>query len=124
MKHPLVKRKNKWYQSPIVSVILVLLIVWAAFAVVGAYRKDRDATMMRDQSARELDDLNAKKIELGNHIQNLSTERGIEAEIRNRYRVERPGENLVIVVDNGEPDKGHRSETDSFWTRLRAYIGW
>ncbi len=122
MKHQLVAKKTSWFKSPIVSVLLLVCIAWGCFSVYGAYNKDKEAVGLRDQESRELADLNQKQIQLNQEIANFSSARGIEAEIRNRYRVERPGENLVIVVDNATPVPPPAPPT--LFDKIRAYLGW
>ncbi|MDB4984305.1 MAG: hypothetical protein JWM20_484 [Patescibacteria group bacterium] len=123
MKHVLISKKKSWFRSPIVSIILVACIAWGIFSVIRAYGKDREAVNLRNQEKKELNDLQAKQSELNTEITNLSTDRGIEAEIRNRYRVERPGEHLVIVVDNSDGKPAEEPKLGWF-ARLRAYLGW
>jgi hypothetical protein len=60
----------------------------------------------------------------------------MEAEVRNRFRVVRPGESLVIVVDNASGTEAaqnaaiqNKSHTDSelpkpsFFDKMRYFIG-
>lgn len=121
MRHSLVTKKRTWFQSPIIAVILVLLVVWGGVAVVRAYLKQREAVSNRNDSVRELRDAEQKQQELSTKIENLSTDRGMETEVRNRYRVAKPGEQLVIVVDN--KGQGEEVPRDSFWRKLRLFIG-
>jgi cell division protein FtsB len=88
------------------------------------YFKDHEAIELRDQEARQLVDLNEKQAQLTNQIDSFSSERGIEAEVRNRYRVARPGENLVIVVDNSDSAQVPQQSKPTLWQKIRAYIGW
>jgi cell division protein FtsB len=124
MKHILITKKKSWFRSPIVSVILIICIIWGVISVIKAYRKDDEAVDLRNQESRQLADLHEKQAQLTNQINSFSSDRGIEAEIRNRYRVERPGENLVIVVDNSTSDQVSQSPKPTLWQKIRAYIGW
>ncbi len=124
MKHILITKKRSWFRSPVVSVVLVLCIIWGVISVIKAYNKDDEAVNLRNQESRQLADLNEKQVQLTSQIANFSSERGIEAEIRNRYRVERPGENLVIVVDNSDPAQAQSQPKPTLWQKIRAYIGW
>ena len=123
MKHILIAKKKTWFRSPVIAVILLACIAWGIFSVIKAYGKDREAVGLRNQERKELGDLQQKQRELNSQIENLSTDRGIEAEIRNRYRVERPGQNLVIVVDNTD-GKNPPPPKSGFFDRVRAYLGW
>ena len=124
MKHSLITKKKSWFRSPIVSVVLIICIIWGVFSVINAYNKDDEAVDLRNEQSRQLADLNEKQVQLTTQIANFSSERGIEAEIRNRYRVERPGENLVIVVDNSDTTQVQSQLKPTLWQKIRAYIGW
>ncbi len=124
MKHILITKKRSWFRSPVVSVVLILCIIWGAYSTLKAYFKDHEAVELRDQESRQLVDLNEKQAQLTSQINNFSSQRGVEAEVRNRYRVERPGENLVIVVDNSDTTQVPPPPKPTLWQKIRAYIGW
>ncbi|NDF13492.1 MAG: septum formation initiator family protein [Proteobacteria bacterium] len=96
-------KRRPWFHSPILAVFLVILILWGSFVVYKIHAKHREAVLLRDQYRNELVELQKKEVELDAKIKDLSTDRGMEAEVRNRYRMVRPGEQLVIVVDDGSP---------------------
>lgn len=122
MRHSLTTKKKSWFQSPMVAVVLVLFVIWGGVAVIRAYAKQREAVVNRNASKRELKEVQQKQVELSANIENLSTDRGLEAEVRNRYRVAKPGEQLVIVVDNKDGDTAV-AKKPSFLERLRQFVG-
>jgi cell division protein FtsB len=122
MRHRLIAKKRSWFHSPMVAVFLILCCIWGIIAVIKAYAKQREAVSFRDQYRREAADLRQKEDDLGQKIQDLSTDRGIETEVRNRYRVSRPGEQLVVVVDNGHDEVA--SPKPSLWAIIRQFVGW
>lgn len=104
------------------AVVLVFFVVLGCVSVVRAYAKQRQAVNNRNNSIHELRDLEQKEADLSLKIDNLSTNRGMEAEVRNRYRVTKPGEQLVIVVDNN--DSGETvPQGPSFWQKVRQFVG-
>lgn len=126
MRHRIIQNKRKsWYHSPILAVFLVLLVVWGGVVVTKTYLKYREARNLRNQYQAELDALKRKQGELNTKIGELSTERGMEAELRNRYRVVKPGESLVIVVDKEQVKSQAPIDQNqvSWWVRLRTFIG-
>lgn len=116
-------KKKSWVHSPLLAVFLVVVLCWGLFVVYRMYIKNRESVALRNQFQNELDALNQKQDELSGKIKNLSTDRGLEAEVRNRYRVIRPGEQLVIVVDNDSKNPQNASEKPSFWVRMREFLG-
>ncbi len=117
-------KKKSWFRSPWVAIVLVVAVVWGCVAAFGAYGKYREAAGLRNQSARELEELQEKQADLAGKINDLSTNRGMEAEVRNRYRVVKPGEQLVIVVDNRDSTASATVAGATFWQRVRDFIGW
>lgn len=124
MRHSLVSKKRSWFYSPLVAVALVAFIALSGLSVVRAYMKQREAVTMRDEYVRELSQMKDKESDLTRQIDTLSTERGLEAEIRERYRVVKPGEQLVIVVDNGSGAAGSSQQKLTFLQKIRNMLGW
>lgn len=120
MRHVLIKKKT-WFFSPPVAILLVICVGWGMVAIVRTGIKQREALRLRNEARAELAELEQVQQDLEKNIQNLSTEEGIEAEIRQRYRVVKPGEQLVILVDNG--DQVQQDTKISFWQKIRAFVG-
>ncbi len=121
MRHLLVKKKS-WFYSPLMAIVLVVLVIWGIVSVVRAGLKQREAIKLRDESRKELSSLEQKQVDLNQKIEGLSTDQGLEAEVRQRYRVVKPGEQLVIVVDNKD-SAANQTTKASFWQRLRLFVG-
>ena len=116
-------KKKTWTHSPILAVFLVIILFWGLFVVYRMYLKNREAVALRNQFRSELNALNQKQEELSGKISNLSTDRGLEAEVRNRYRVIRPGEQLVIVVDDATKNGQTAISKPSIWVRIKEFLG-
>lgn len=121
MSYSLTNRKKSWFYSPVIAVILIVFVIIAGLSVVRAFAKEREAAKLRNQYQSQWNALNQRETELTTQIQNLSTDRGIEAEIRERYRVSKPGEALVVVVNNGENTPTAKKLT--FWEQVRMFVG-
>ena len=89
------------YAKPTILMILVifLLIVHGAW---GMYQKSQTAKEKRDKAQAHLHELKSREKELSDDIIDLSTDRGIEGEIRDRFMVAKPGESFIVVVDPEE----------------------
>lgn len=118
-------KKKSWTRSPILAVFLVLAFVWGCVVVVRIYAKYREAAELRDESQAQLKELESKQADLTSQIDSLSTDRGLEAEVRNRYRVVKPGEQLVIVVasDTSSTATGTAPAGESLWQKFRQFVG-
>ena len=117
-------RKRSWTRSPILTLFLVAAFVWGCIVVVRIYAKYREAVVLRDQYRSDLSELKTKQAELDTKISGLSTDRGLEAEVRNRYRVVRPGEQLVIVVGATSSTTAQTAVSEgSWWQRFLRFAG-
>lgn len=115
-------KKKSWFYSPIITVVLLIMVTIGIIASVKAYGKQEEAVSLRNNTIRENDQLVQKERELSEKLNDISTERGMETEVRNRYRVVKPGEQLVIVVDN-RTDIPEIIQEKTFWEKLRLFIG-
>lgn len=117
--------RRAFYSKPITLILIVVLVVFSR-AAWGMYEKSAEAREKRDKAEAMLTGLEAREAELKTDIDRLSTERGIEEEIRMRHMVAKEGENVIIVRDP-EAKASHRTivvpDTPSFWDKAASAIG-
>jgi cell division protein FtsB len=121
MAYQLTNKKKSWFHSSWVAIGLIILVVLGVISVVHAFAKERVAIKLRDDEESQLQELNAKQADLSQKIQDFSTPRGIEGQIRDQYRVVKPGEQLVILVNNGNAVPPQPKPT--FWQSVMKFIG-
>ena len=115
------KLKKLIYSKPTL-IILGLLVIWFSFAVFSMYKKERDTRLKRIEQKGILDELKTREASLSEEIERLSTERGIEEEVRSKFEVGREGEEVIIIVDNPENDGVSEIEKKkTFWQKV---FGW
>ena len=93
------------YAKPTI-LIVALGFFFVAHSAWGMYQKSRDAGDKRDAALERLTELEARERELSSDIARLSTNRGVEEEIRDRFMVAKDGEKVIIVSDP-EEEKVH-----------------
>lgn len=84
---------------------VVLLVAAAFFALRGTwgmYGKLASASEGASAAMRQLQSLEARRTQIGADIERLSTERGVEGELRERYGLAKPGEGVIQVVENAD----------------------
>lgn len=94
----------------------------------GMYQKSNEATANRDKAIAEMNELSEHEKELRADITNLSSPRGQEEEIRNRFMVAKDGEKVIIV---SEPDNeivntvtiDDDKDTGTLIDRFKAAVG-
>lgn len=98
--------------------IFFALLVVMARGVWGVYEKERESRALRQTAERELQDLRVREAELRSDISSLSTERGMEQVLRERFDLGKGEEGVVVIVDAPEPEAPERP------TRLERARGW
>ena len=99
------KRKRKIRQylySRLALCILLVLTLLMAKAAWSVYSKERDSRVSMSRAQMELAALEARHEQLSRSIERLKTEQGVEAEIREQFQVAKPGERMVVLVDDGK----------------------
>ncbi len=103
-----------------ITAFLAVLIVWLSFLVAGIYRKERIAQQAVADTRAELAALSARQASLSGTVDDLETERGQEASLRETYGVAKPGEDVIVVV----PDKDLPPPPQpTFWDKVKDFFG-
>lgn len=97
------KLRNILYSKAILS-ILGILILLLLYSVWGVYEKERETRVKKSQRVEILDELRGRETLLQNEVDRLSTERGIEEELRSKFEVAREGEEVIVIVDAPEDE--------------------
>lgn len=88
-----------WLHSPLSLGILGIIILFMISVVYQRYSIERDMVARTKEAEMKLMELEARRAELETKVEYLSNERGIEAEMRRNFDVARPGEQVVIILD-------------------------
>jgi cell division protein FtsB len=118
------KRKlRSFLYSKTTMVILVIFIVLAVNAVWGVYKKQRLTKENLAQTATTFDSLQAREKMLSSEIEKLKTEAGKEEEIREKYGLVKPGEEVIVVVNDSDNDNLDQDSTqNSFWKKIKDWF--
>lgn len=114
------KKIRKILYSKITLVVLFLVLLGVGRGAWGIYQKAEIARSERDITARSLAELQDRTIELKTSLNRLKSSQGIEEEVRQKYTVARPGEEVVVVIDENAK-KSNNSEVvaeKSLWERF------
>jgi len=97
--------------------IVVLVLAWAVW---GIAQKEETARRAVEDRKRELAILKERQAVFEANLDELSTERGQEATLRQNHGVAKAGEEVIIVV----PPKDDGLDTDLPWyTRILGFFG-
>ena len=87
----------------LLALVLLILVAIAAQGAWGVYKKAQDSGNLKAEAQAKLDDLKKRELELRTDISNLRSDRGIEAELRERYNLAAAGESVIVIVDPPAP---------------------
>lgn len=91
-----------WLHSPISVGILALIILFMISVVYQRYSIEQEMVERRVETETQLKQLEERRTDLEKKVEYLSNERGIEAEMRRNFDVARPGEQVVIILEDAE----------------------
>lgn len=97
------KRKRfvrQMFFSYVTIALLLLVVGLLSVSVFHRFTIEREMAARKDESESELRELRLRAQALESEVRYLEDDRGVEAEIRNRFDVAKEGEQVVIIVDD------------------------
>lgn len=100
---------------------LLILLALAVRGVWGVYKKSVESRELKIEAQAQLDELRTREQQLRTDIANLKSERGVEAELRERYDLAREGESVVVIVDPPAPPP---EPTPTSFQKFKRWFSW
>ena len=118
------KRKVKRFMySRITLVILLVIILLLLKSVWNVYEKESLTRDNLDKTASDLQGLKDREQMLSTEIDRLKTTSGTEAEIREKYGLVKPGEEVILIVDKNSSSTDDISPIEpSFWQKIVNWL--
>lgn len=117
------KRKvKKFMYSKVTLVVLVILTVLILKAVWSVYQKQQFTKDNLNKTASDYNNLKEREERLSREINWLKTENGIEQEIREKYGLVKPGEEVIVIVDKDNVDDGANIPSESLWQKILIWL--
>ncbi len=116
------RRFRKILYSKPTAMVLVVLMALLGLAAVRAYGVSRGVASHTELLKAELAELRIREASLESEIERLSTDRGVESEIRSKFDVAKLGEHVVVIVDPQPEDAVQVEYTPSFWERVKGWF--
>ncbi len=101
--------KKKLFFNFLLAALLIIAVV-SIISTIKMYFKSRKAVLKNDIVKTETIELEIRKNELEKEVVRLRTESGIEKEIRKKFNVAKPGEEVLVIVD--KISKGNKIDSD------------
>ena len=109
------------YSRPVL-VCIALILLFFMWGVVRFFIKMEETSKNRDIAELKLVELNKNKDKLISDIENLNTDRGKEASIRDKFGLAKEGEGLIVVVDEKVNTVENETEDKNWATSLWSKI--
>jgi len=113
------KRKEKLYSfwSVLALSIVFLFLVKGVWNI---YQKESESSTLDSDSKAKLEALSSQADQLTTNINKLSTDAGIDEELRLKYGVVKPGEEMIVVVPDDSATTS--SSTQSVYSKILEKI--
>jgi cell division protein FtsB len=95
--------------------VLFLITVGAVRAAWGMFGKLGEATQAQQEAQAQLAVLQGQQNSVTGSINDLSSERGIEAQVRERYGLVKPGEGEIDIVQEASTSVLNTPAPESWW---------
>ncbi|MEN9647218.1 MAG: hypothetical protein RLY57_22 [Candidatus Parcubacteria bacterium] len=115
--------KNMLYSKLSIAILLILFVLFAKGAW-GMYGKMKTSAEAREGTRKELNVLTERKNNVGDEIARLKTKEGLETEIRGKFNVAMPGEEVLILVKGEEVPQEVKKEGffESILNKTKAFF--
>jgi cell division protein FtsB len=117
--------KNGWrraLESKPALILLTALLLFFAWNVIGFMGKMRETAVNKKLAEEKVIGLEQKKKQLSTEINQLGTQAGVEASIREKFGLAMPGEGVIVIVDNKNTPPPGAPQKSSFWTFLENWF--
>ncbi len=113
------KRLRKLLYSKLSVWALLIMILFFAHATWKVYQKSRASAAYTAQAEISLKKLKDRQNVLTSELSRLDTEEGVEEEIRAKYGVSKPGEEMVIIVDARAATSTKMQPEAGWWNKFK-----
>ena len=97
---------------------MIGVCVFFASNMVTLIRKNNDTKLLKEQSSRELQELQTRQQRLESDIASLKSERGQEEIIRENFQVTKEGEGVVVIIDDTQKPEELEKKEKSFFQKI------
>ena len=93
------RRRRRLLYSKFSVVFMIFVVIVMARATWSVYQKEKESRANMLLANNSLAELQARHDLLGQQVSHLETSEGQDEAIREKYQVEKPGEQVVVIVN-------------------------
>ena len=115
------KHYKKFLYSPITLFVLTLILLVLLKALWGVYQKERMSSEYLAKEQIELEKAGERQKTLEKSVEYLKTDKGVEAEIRSKFRMVKEGEMVAVIIDEDKKSVEKPATTTTpigFWQSI------
>jgi hypothetical protein len=120
-KMPAIKKRKLLY-TPVGITLLFILTLYIGYSVFELYGKYAEARDKKNTAAAALHDAENRRAQVQSELDKLSTDRGREEVIREKFNVTKEGEGVVVIPGDetsGDKETGATStKKEGFFSKL------
>ncbi|MDQ3014243.1 MAG: septum formation initiator family protein [bacterium] len=114
------KRFRRYLYSKGAVAILLVLVFFFGRASWGVYKKEQESGANAAQAQVSLKRLEDRQKILTDELNRLKTDEGIEEEIRSKFGVSKPGEQVVIIVEDKKATSTVPVPVPTWWEKVKG----
>ena len=101
-----------------------MILLFLANGVWNIYQKEKESSTLDSDSKAKLEALSSQAGQLTTNINKLSTDTGIDEELRLKYGVVKPGEEMIVVVpdDSATTSTSTGSVYSRFLEKIKSFF--
>lgn len=105
-------------------IVLLIILVILSISAIKVHTKSQKAVLKNQEIIQKIEELESKKRELEEKIAKLQTGSGLEEEVREKFGVKKPGEEVLTIIDKTpENDKiNSEEENRGFFDKIWGWI--
>lgn len=117
------KQIRRLMYSKVTLVILLIILIFSLNSVWNVYKKYQITKINLDKTASTFAGLQDRKNVLLQEIDRLHSTDGQEEEIREKYGLVKPNEEVIIIVPSKEKTESLlNSKPKNFWQKIKAWL--
>ena len=117
------KTVDRMLASPLMLIVLLVLAGVIGNATLNVLEKEKITQERADMVRDDVTELEERKTFLEQEIEGLKTPEGQERAFREQFGAAKPGEQVIVLVDDPGSSVYESDVDESFWMKIKDFIG-
>ena len=117
------KTVDRMLASPLMLIVLIVLAGVIGNATLNVLEKEKITRERVNIVSDDVTELEERKTFLEQEIEDLKTPGGQERAFREQFGAAKPGEQVIVLVDDPDSTVYKNDIDESFWMKIKYFIG-